>query len=94
MWSGNAGSFIPSLASLCNRDMSLGKSLLFYSEHRRSFTAVSPYLQQIRICALCNRIHDEGGLWQKLERYIESHSEAKVCESWIRRNPVEEGLVD
>ena len=47
MWSGNAGSFIPSLASLCNRDISLGKSLLFYSGHRRSFTAVSPYLQQI-----------------------------------------------
>ena len=31
----------------------------------------------ISICAWCKRIQDQGGLWQQLERYIESHSHAK-----------------
>ena len=30
----------------------------------------------ISICAWCGRIHDDG-VWEKLERYIETHSKAK-----------------
>jgi PAS domain S-box-containing protein len=29
----------------------------------------------ISVCAWCNRVRDEGGSWQQLERYIESHSQ-------------------
>ena len=31
----------------------------------------------ISVCALCKRVRDDSGLWQKLETYIESHSQAK-----------------
>jgi|RhiMethySRZTD1v2_1073278.scaffolds.fasta_scaffold266078_3 PAS domain S-box-containing protein len=43
----------------------------------------------IAICAWCNRILDERGLWQQLERFIELHSEAKfthaMCPDCLRK---------
>jgi PAS domain S-box-containing protein len=42
----------------------------------------------ISICAWCKRIQDQGGLWQQLERYIESRSHAKfthgICTDCLR----------
>ena len=43
----------------------------------------------IAICAWCNRIRDERGLWEQLERFIELHSEAKfthaMCPDCLRK---------
>lgn len=43
----------------------------------------------IAICAWCKRICDEGGLWQPLEAYIESHSKAKfshgICPDCLKK---------
>jgi hypothetical protein len=43
----------------------------------------------ISICAWCNRIRDERGLWQQLEKFIESHSDAKfthaMCPDCLRK---------
>ncbi len=42
----------------------------------------------LSICASCKRIFNEEGAWQQLERYIESHSEAKfshgLCPDCLR----------
>jgi PAS domain S-box-containing protein len=41
------------------------------------------------ICAWCKRIRDEGGFWQQLEGYIESHSKTRfthgICEDCLRK---------
>jgi PAS domain S-box-containing protein len=41
------------------------------------------------ICAWCKRICDEDGLWQELERYIESHSKTRfthgICQDCLRK---------
>lgn len=43
----------------------------------------------LSICASCKRIFNEEGAWQQLERYIESHSEAKfshgICPDCLRK---------
>jgi PAS domain S-box-containing protein len=43
----------------------------------------------ISICAWCKRIQDQGGLWQQLERYIESRSHAKfthgICQDCLEK---------
>ena len=43
----------------------------------------------IPICAWCNRIRDEHGVWEQLEQFIESHSEAKfthaMCPDCLRK---------
>jgi PAS domain S-box-containing protein len=43
----------------------------------------------ISICAWCKRIHSEGGMWEELERYIESHSKTRfthsICEDCLRK---------
>jgi PAS domain S-box-containing protein len=43
----------------------------------------------ISICAWCKRIRDERGSWQRLESYIESHSETKfthgLCRDCLQR---------
>jgi PAS domain S-box-containing protein len=43
----------------------------------------------ISICAWCNRIRDEGGFWQQLENYIESHSQATfthgICQDCLKK---------
>jgi PAS domain S-box-containing protein len=42
----------------------------------------------ISICAWCKRMRDEGGPWLQLDRYIESHSQAKfthgICKDCLR----------
>jgi hypothetical protein len=42
----------------------------------------------ISVCAWRKRIRDEGGLWLPLERYIESHSDAKfshgICKKCLQ----------
>lgn len=35
----------------------------------------------LTICASCKRILDEEGIWNKIEKYIEDHSEAKFTHS-------------
>lgn len=41
------------------------------------------------ICASCKSVRDDAGYWQKIERYIESHSDARfthgICPSCIER---------
>jgi PAS domain S-box-containing protein len=32
----------------------------------------------VSLCAWCKRIRDDCGMWQEVEKYIESHSQAKV----------------
>jgi PAS domain S-box-containing protein len=43
----------------------------------------------ISICAWCKRIRNEGGSWQQLENYIESHSEASfthgICQDCLKK---------
>jgi PAS domain S-box-containing protein len=43
----------------------------------------------ISTCAWCKRVRGEGGSWQRLEEYIESHSRAKfthgICDDCLRR---------
>jgi len=43
----------------------------------------------ISICAWCKRIQDDAGQWQKSEKYIESHSQAKfthgICTDCLRK---------
>ena len=43
----------------------------------------------LSICASCKRIRNEHGVWQQLESYIQSHSEAKfthgLCADCIRK---------
>jgi PAS domain S-box-containing protein len=43
----------------------------------------------ISLCAWCQRVRDEAGLWQQLEGYVQSHSEAKfthgICEDCLKK---------
>jgi len=43
----------------------------------------------ISICSWCKRIREDSGLWQQLEKYIESHSQAKfthgICTDCLRK---------
>jgi PAS domain S-box-containing protein len=43
----------------------------------------------IDVCAWCKRNRGEGGEWQKFEKYIESHSQAKfthgICKDCLRK---------
>jgi hypothetical protein len=43
----------------------------------------------IPICASCKRIRDDQGYWNRVEKYIEEHSEAvfthDICSECLRR---------
>ncbi len=65
----------------------LSLALMVYSYRR--WTELREALANIKIlqgllpiCASCKKIRDDKGYWNKLEAYIEGHSEAEVI-SWI-----------
>jgi len=57
-------------------------------ELRKALDEVNALTGLLSICASCKKARDESGNWQRLESYIQSHSEAKFthggCEGYIR----------
>lgn len=64
---------------------------------RRSIAEVKVLKGLLRICAVCKRIVDDHGQWQKLEAYVTRHSEAKFthgyCPDCARKMLEEAGIV-
>jgi hypothetical protein len=58
-------------------------------ELRKALAEVKKLSGLLPICASCNKIRDDRGYWNRLETYIQAHSEAKfshsVCPECARR---------
>ena len=53
-------------------------SLRRWRELRRALANIVTLQGLIPICASCNKIRDDVGYWNRLEFYIETHSEAEL----------------
>ncbi len=53
-------------------------SLRRWTELRRALANIATLQGLIPICASCNKIRDDVGYWNRLEFYIETHSEAEL----------------
>jgi hypothetical protein len=53
-------------------------SLRRWTELRRALANIVTLQGLIPICASCNKIRDDVGYWNRLESYIETHSEAEL----------------
>jgi len=58
-------------------------------ELQRALKEVKVLRGLIPICASCKNIHNDGGLWQRLEEYLSEHSDAQfshgICQPCIKK---------
>ena len=77
-----------------NRDITQKKRL--EKEREQLITNLKQALEQVKllsglvpICSSCKNIRDDAGFWQRVEVYIEAHSEAEfthgICPDCIQR---------
>lgn len=52
-----------------------------YAEREKAMSELKILKGLLPICASCKRIRDDKGIWQVLESYIDSHSEASFSHS-------------
>ncbi len=64
-------------------------SLRRWIELRRALANIVTLQGLIPICASCNKIRDDAGYWNRVEFYIETHSEAEllhgICPTCLKK---------
>ncbi len=64
-------------------------SIRRWAELRRALANIVTLQGLIPICASCNKIRDDVGYWNRLEFYIETHSEAElfhtICPACLKK---------